>query len=732
MLEEEAIQEQLTLLRAHRRTLAHYLEQRALHGKAYEPPAVAHGIIEAREQIEHIKMLLRENGVTVEDEPNDLSEATTRRKTPPTLVERLIAALGISREKQRPVTPAETQPSLTPTHTAIHSTTAPVSHVISRTNVRDVVQLSRLGKGVINDISLSPDGRAVVIASSLGIYLHDSKTLNEIHFIDTNKSVYSAVFSPVNGIIASISMDKTVEFWDVTTSKLLRTSEEYADGIRCVTYSPDGNLMALTSGRMIYLQEESSGQIRYTLEGNERLVTRIAFNQDGRTLASAGTDNITRLWDINTGKLLHLLKEHTSSVTDIALSADGGTLASSSLDNTTRIWDTSTGTLLQTIEVPNYNADGIAFSPDSQLLALASINSVQLRNVSTGKLLQTLDGHTDRLRRIIFSPDGQTLITAGRDGNICIWNTKAGNLERIGDGFTSGVQSIAFSSDGHTLVSGGGRANGRLEVWDAISRNHLRTLVSHTGCVGSVVFSPDGQMLASGASDGTIQLWDTSTGQMLNSFRSNTQYISSVTFSPDGHFIASGGGANWGSPAGVQLWDVSTLLLLHTLEGHKLKVNSIAFSPDGRTLAYASWDRTVRLWDISTSEQLLILTLEGYSSGAASIAFSPTGQLLASAVSTVSLWDVKSGELVRKYTNHRGNVNALAFSPNGHLLVIAADNTIQFLDANNGNFLRLLEEHRDMVTSIAFSPDGRLLASGSADGTVRLWGIQVSGTFSQI
>jgi hypothetical protein len=73
MLDQEAIQEQLTLLQAHRRTLAHYLEQRALHGKAYEPPAVAHGIAEASEQVARIRMLLQENGVTVEDEPSDLT-----------------------------------------------------------------------------------------------------------------------------------------------------------------------------------------------------------------------------------------------------------------------------------------------------------------------------------------------------------------------------------------------------------------------------------------------------------------------------------------------------------------------------------------------------------------------------------------------------------------------------------------------------------------------------------
>jgi hypothetical protein len=76
MLDQEAIQEQLTLLRLHRRTLAHYLEQRALLGKAYEPPAVAHGIVEGREQIARIKKLLRENGVTVEDEPSDVTNET--------------------------------------------------------------------------------------------------------------------------------------------------------------------------------------------------------------------------------------------------------------------------------------------------------------------------------------------------------------------------------------------------------------------------------------------------------------------------------------------------------------------------------------------------------------------------------------------------------------------------------------------------------------------------------
>ena len=212
----------------------------------------------------------------------------------------------------------------------------------------------------------------------------------------------------------------------------------------------------------------------------------------------------------------------------------------------------------------------------------------------------------------------------------------------------------------------------------------------------------------------------------------HTDSVSSVSFSPDGTTLASASSDNT-----VKLWDVATSTNIATLEGHTGGVTSVAFSPDGTTLASGSHDNTVKLWDVATKQNTA--TLEGHTDGVTSVSFSPDGTTLASGCISaglfdsgeVKLWDVATGANIATLEGHRNSVYSVSFSPDGKTLASAAasrsfDGEVKLWDVATGANIATLR-HTDSVYSVSFSPDGKTLASAAAgrsfDGEVKLWDV---------
>ncbi len=150
----------------------------------------------------------------------------------------------------------------------------------------------------------------------------------------------------------------------------------------------------------------------------------------------------------------------------------------------------------------------------------------------------------------------------------------------------------------------------------------------------------------------------------------------------------------------------------------------MVFSPDGKTLASDSFtgNETVGLWEVASGNE--IRQFQGHKGDVNSVVFSPDGKTLASASDdkTVRLWEVASGKEIRQFQGHEGYVNSVVFSPDGKTLASAsADGTVRLWETATGKEISKLQGHQGAIWSVAFSPDGRSLASAGRNTTVLVW-----------
>jgi WD40 repeat protein/energy-coupling factor transporter ATP-binding protein EcfA2 len=448
---------------------------------------------------------------------------------------------------------------------------------------------------------------------------HTSKVL-DVHFTRDGKTLISAddgnhvlmrepKFSPTNG--------KNLTLESYYLAKAINGYVDISRKIQSIAFSPDESKWAMggcrkmlasnlcIEGELSIWDAAARLPISHPLGGNYGKVECVAFNPNGKTLASGGC-----------GELL-------------ARDCDGGKV---------NLWDMALGQLIgQPLKAASNIVTSLAYSPDGKILAAGSCSryeegicrqgEIQLWNPDTWQpISKPLIGHSDFVKMLAFSPNGEILASSSGD-NIILWNveTKQPFGEIIpghqSEAFArpSPTKSIAFSPDSKTLASsgcgkireraGGDRGStacveGEIRLWNVATRQLLGApLVGHTDIITSVAFSPDSKTLASasGSYDRTIRLWSIAARQPIGqAFMGHVAGVKKIIFSPDGETLASVSDASDSTAYNIRLWDVATHQPIgQPLLGHTLDIQDIAFSPNGQTLASGGWDKTLLLWDVN-------------------------------------------------------------------------------------------------------------------------------------
>jgi WD40 repeat protein len=457
-------------------------------------------------------------------------------------------------------------------------------------------------------------------------------------------------------------------------------------------------------------------------------VIRVAYSPDDQRLASGDRDGYVKIWDARTGAKLQAFRAHPWLVWALAFSPDGECLATGAKENgQAHVWDVTTGKMLHTLVGHTKGIEGFAFSPDGKRLASASLDhTVQVWDWRSGKQVLTYTSHEEPLapNGLVISADGQRFTSVSVDGVVKVWEAATGKTVSTFHADVAWVSCAAFSYNGRWFALGG--EDGTVKVYQTDPWKEVGTLEAHLSLVRYLALSPDGRRLASSGEDRTLKVWDVTTGHeaLLLDIHPNKK-TTSLAFSPDGCHLASGSADNSvivsdGTPGlDVEHGARGGFTPRCTWTAHDHKVVEVAFRPDSRRLISASWDKTVKIWDLNAgargvSDPRLVQIVPGSSARLTGVAFSPDGKRFAAASldGTVIIYDAESGEKIRPLQGKNGPVYGVSFNPDSTALATGHyDGTVKVWDTTTGKSLRSFQAHTDAVLGVTYSSNGRLLAT---------------------
>jgi WD40 repeat protein len=460
-------------------------------------------------------------------------------------------------------------------------------------------------------------------------------------------------------------------------------------------------------------------QLLLTCKHQSGPVNAVVAAPDGRRLASAGTDQMVRVWETASGKELLTLKGHTGEVYSVAVSPDGTRIASASADKSVKVWDAERGIELFTLQGHPEAVYCVAFSPDGKRIASAGQDkTVRVWNAATAKEILTLSGHADWVRWVAFSPDGNLLASAGGDNTLRIWDSATGR-EICVLTHSSPVYSAAFSPDGRDICAG--CADATLIVWQLTPPAKLITLNGHMGRVTGLAYSSDGLRISSACEDKSAAVWDAKTGKQLFTLAGHTNYVFGTTFTPDGQRLATAS-----SDGTVKIWDVDPDPRFFSIQAEKRQpVMNLAFTADGQWLACQRMTTGVELRHAETGEMKVCHPVSGSRAfrhnmhtgiREAPVTFTPDGTRYAYWNSDEK-WRVCDTATGKELFAQKDSTPAmdpygkhLALSPDGRSLVTFSDGNLRNCDVATDADVFKMNSLESYVTGMAFSPDGQRLA----------------------
>ncbi|QRV96083.1 Notchless protein [Ceratobasidium sp. AG-Ba] len=534
--------------------------------------------------------------------------------------------------------------------------------------------------------------------------------------------------SPDGTRIVSGSYNGAICIWDAQTGgAIVESTKGHTDFIRSVRYSPSAKQIASSSERTICIWDAVTARLSIGPIEGHACICSIAYPPDGQYLAAGYHDGALCILNTHTGVLVSShYTWHRDRVTSVGYSPNGRYIASGSHDRSIIVCDARTwGLLDETLQNLPAVIGSVVWSPDSChiLYCLDNGNAYVYdpynhQHVAGPFVVGFVPGSPSYIldsNHIVFCQGVDTISIRDVHANVATENMA--NLDDI--------YWVEFSSDGSRIFSCTER--GKFSFWDA--QDGMRLASGSISCDHSptaIALSPHGNFIAAGYENGHIIIWDAQTATPLyGPYSGHANHVQTIVFSPDGVLVASG------SLDGVYIRSAhSGHLIINSFaaKGDGIPGRcSVAFSPAGNHLA-CSTENLLQVWDVATG----IMVMGPFQQIFGQPVYSPNGRYLAHQSNddycSFLIRDARTGDII---SSSVGGNHGLAFSPDGRFLTSAEWNnrtpidSIYVCDAQTGvEVARVPTRHLGCIILTSFSRDRRLYATGSLDGSIRVWDVQ--------
>jgi WD40 repeat protein/tetratricopeptide (TPR) repeat protein len=565
----------------------------------------------------------------------------------------------------------------------------------------------------VYSIVFSPDGRTIAIELCDSVKIFSVSTGRLMKKLKGYQDYsYNVAYSPDGKTIATGEQDDVIRLLDINTWELKKELPCKLGSF--LLYSPDGETIVTNRGscdEIISLWDIRTGKLKHEWEGDVFRVSYVTYSPNGEILAGATSHNSIKLWDAKTGELKREIEVFTELICSIEFSSDGKKIATGGDDSSVRLWNVETGEFIKELKSCNDFIKSITYHPDGKIMATASHSEIRLWDITNINGMQRLKGHAGRVTSVGYSPDGRIIVTGSDDKIVRLWCVETGNLKKELKGHSGWVTSVGYSPDGRTIVTGSYDNTTRL--WCAETGELKREIRGHDDIVASVAYNPTGEIIATGSWDSSVRLWNVETGEFIKELKGyagwgdrlkyffcgyylkRTSYkgaVSSVVYSPDGETMATGG-----NDYTFKLWLAETGEFIKEFKGYLRSgysgsIEDISYSPDGGTIAIiGSVNAIVWLLDSHTGELKKELEIKD-SDSFSSVAYSPDGRTIATGSddAILRLLDSHTGELKREIKGHKDAISSVAYSPDGKTIATGSvDHSLKIWQ---------IEEEEDNIT----------------------------------